>query len=129
MSLTRATYSERSEKTRDFVLGFVGWFILNILLNGLVFGLSLLVPWLGGSSTDFESYQTLQSTLGWVQLVCNGLLLLANIGAIVYFSFTRYWIALGALAAFATLLVLAICIAVIVGVACFAILAGSNSNP
>lgn len=130
MNVTRATYVDRSSKVRDFLLGFFGWFILNTVLNGLLFGLTLLVPLIGTSTTtDFDLYQTIQTGLGWVLLVCNGLLLLLNIGFIVYFARTRYWIALGALAAFATVLVLVICAAVFAGAACFAILSGAGSTP
>jgi hypothetical protein len=130
MNLTRATYAERADKVRDFVIGYLGWFILNALLNGVLFGVSLIAPAIGSSAPDnFELYQTIQNVLVWVQLACNGLLLLLNVGLIIYFALTRYWIALGALSAFATLLALALCAAIFVAVACFAIIASSGSGP
>lgn len=130
MNLTRATYVDRSEKVRDFLWGFFGWFILNTVFNGLLFGLSFVLPLIGTSTTtDIELYQTIQTGLGWVLLACNGLVLLLNVGLLIYYALTRYWIALGALASFATLLVLALCVAVFAGAACFVLLSGYGSNP
>lgn len=126
MKLTRAIYIERSKKVRDFVIGYLGWFILNTLLNGVLVGVSLAA--LNASVPD-ELFQTLSNVLTWVELGCNALLLLLNVGLIIYFALTRYWIALGALSAFATLLALALCAGIFLAVVCFAMLAGYGSGP
>ena len=39
MKLERKVYTTRNEKVLDFVLGFVGWFVV----NGLLYGCSILI--------------------------------------------------------------------------------------
>ena len=91
MKLERKIYTTRNEKVLDFVLGFVGWF----LINGLLYGCSILI--LQRMSFDAS---------GSIVAVLLGLLpLLVNIAALIFFAFTRRWIALGMLAAFALVLV------------------------
>jgi len=124
MNLQRHAYDTGGEKTMDFFIGFVGWFVINGILSGLSYGL-LLALTAAFSTADFETANTVQSIFG---LVTGCLSLLINIGALIYFGFTRYWIALGILGAFATALLIVICIAVIIGGICFAALY-SYSNP
>jgi len=118
MKLTRHTYATRNEKTVDFILGFVGWFVLNGLLAGLigaaVFGLSTLPSSPSGSGDD-----TAQALLGLVALAINCLPWLINLGLLIYFGLTRYWIALGALAAFGVLIVLVVCASLVFLAYCF----------
>ncbi len=119
MNLTRHTYATRNEKTIDFIIGFVGWFVLNGLLAGLigaaVFGLSTLpLP-----SSPPGSSDTAQALLGLVMLAINCLPWLINLGLLIYFGLTRYWIALGALAAFGVLIALVVCASLVFLAYCF----------
>jgi hypothetical protein len=105
MNLSRKIYTTRREKVIDFIVGFLGWFFI----NGLLY--TLLVFLIGQFSPDA------QSSLAVVLL---GLLpLLINIGALIYFGFTRRWIALGALAAFAAVLLLALLLGLLVYAICY----------
>jgi len=54
--------------------------------------------------------------------------ILINLGALAYFGFTRYWIALGILGAFAASLIATICISVLILGSCFALLAPYSSS-
>ena len=121
----RTVYETKAQKTRDFLIGFVGWFIFNVAANGLL----ALAPFLSATVPfDSPNYSTLQSTLGMVVLVCNIVVFALNIGSLIYFGLTRYWIALGELAAFGSLLALALCAAIVIGGVCFAILLSSTGN-
>ena len=105
MKLERKVYTTRSEKVLDFVIGFVGWF----LVNGLLYGCSIWVL----QSIDSSSSQSLPALL-------LGLLpLLINIGALIFFAFTRRWIALGMLAAFALVLVGVLLLGLVFYAICF----------
>jgi len=108
MRLTRRVYATKSQKAVDFAIGFVGWF----LLNGVLYGCGLY--YFGNVSSD-----------GTVAALLLGLPLLLNIGALVVFGFTRYWIALGALAAFALSLLAVLLIGLLIYAVCFS----SGSNP
>jgi hypothetical protein len=123
MNLTRRTYQNRNEKTIDFLIGFGGWFVLNVIFAGVGFGLVAALASVSSGYYYSESYNSLMSLL-WVMLTC--LPLLINIGAIIYFALTRYWIALGALAAFAGALLLTICLGSLIGAVCFTLLSGAD---
>ncbi|MFQ5611520.1 MAG: hypothetical protein ACE5H9_05250 [Anaerolineae bacterium] len=115
MALTRKTYETRNEKVIDFVIGFAGWFIGNGLLwlgFGLVFG---LVAEAGPIAGDQDLQEVLIAILGCLPL-------LINAAVLIYFAFTRHWIALGLLAAFGILLVLALLAALVLGATCFVLL-------
>src|SRR5690242_11101395 len=105
MRLERKVYTTRKEKVIDFVLGFFGWF----LVNGLLYGGSILILQAVGSNT---SDSTLALLLGLIPL-------LVNIAALIFFAFTRRWIALGILAAFALMLVAVLLIGIVLYVICF----------
>jgi hypothetical protein len=123
MNLTRKTYSTRNEKTIDFIIGFVGFFVLNGVVGGAG---SVIFSLLSATPLAFdENFQTL---LGFLSLALTCLPLLINLGLIIFFAFTHYWIALGALAAFAAALVVVICIALIWGAVCFALLAAYSAS-
>jgi hypothetical protein len=126
MNLTRKTYTTRNEKIIDFVIGFIGWFVLNGLLTVLVQAVSAGLS-LAGGALDGGGSGVSDVTLIVIGLVGLCVPLLINIGLLVYFALTRYWIALGALAAFALSLVAVICLGVVLGVTCFAALGGFNS--
>lgn len=117
----------RNEKIRDFLIGFVGWFVLNGFLTGIGWAVTVgLGTLLSRLSFNSDSAQTL---LGAVGLVVNCLPWLINIGLLIYFGLTRYWIALGALAAFGAVLFLLLCVAVVVWVMCFAGLSSFGGGP
>ena len=105
MKLERKVYTTRNEKVLDFVIGFVGWF----LVNGLLYGCSILIlQSMDSSSSD----SILALLLGLIPL-------LVNIAALIFFAFTRRWIALGILAAFALVLVGVLLIGIAIYVICF----------
>jgi hypothetical protein len=123
MNLTRKIYQARNEKTVDCLIGFGGWVVLNVIFAGIGFGLFVA---LGSVRPDYyysEGYNSLVSLLG-VMLTC--LPLLINIGAIIYFALTRYWIALGALVAFTASLLLIICLGSLISVLLFSLLSGAD---
>jgi len=124
VNLSRHTYETRSQKTAHFLIGFFGWFVLNVVVGGVLsFGVSLLSAAIPANDADA------QNILGYVSLGLSCLSLLLNVGLLIYFGFTRHWIAFGALAAFAVVLLLILCISVIVGVLCFGGLAGLGRQP
>lgn len=124
MNLTRKPYRTRGEKAMDFFIGFVGWFVV----NGLLWGITQVLLVALGSLTSNLDYATVNAitTFGGLALACLPFLL--NVAAVILFAFTRYWIALGILGAFAVTLLIIICIAILIGGICFAALYG-YSNP
>ena len=101
-----------AEKTGLFIIGFLGWFLINGVVGGLVIWLSSIG----------------NNTVQAVALMFNGLLLLANPAALVVLAFfpRGRWLAMGALAAIAV----AFCIVLIVGASlaaiCFSSLGKGN---
>lgn len=116
MDFTPKVYETEAERRRDFIIGFIGWFILNIIFSACVGVISAFVNGAIGSVTDPVTYDTITTFFG---LFITCLPLLLNVGGIIYFGFTRSWIALGALAAFAALLVLSIILTICFLAACF----------
>ena len=105
MKLERKVYTTRNEKVIDFVLGFVGWF----LVNGLLYGCSIAIL----QAIDSSSSQS-------IPVLLLGLLpLLINIGALISFAFTRRWVALGILSAFALVLVGVLLLGLVFYVICY----------
>lgn len=118
--MRRKIYETPGEKRRDFWIGFIGWFILNIALGVIGFLISLVMtPMI--SNMDFETGSSLYNT---VSLILSCLPLLLNVGLMVLFAFTRSQIALGMLTAFGVALAITICLGVIATAACFVILSG-----
>ena len=75
MKLESKVYTTRNEKVIDFVLGFVGWF----LVNGLLYGCSIAILQAMASGTPDS-----------IPVLLLGLLpLLINIGALVFFAAYR----------------------------------------
>jgi hypothetical protein len=120
--MKRKVYETKSQKLVDFFIGFIGWFFVNIglaVLVNLPYGYFIANPDALGSNPDQAAqYLGIITTLSW----CIPLVL--NVLALIFFAFTRYWIALGALAAFAASLIIAICLGVLFAAACFTILSG-----
>ena len=84
MKLIRKTYTTRPEKTIDFIVGFVGWFVIHSLYYGLTF-------FIGDQMGIYEELLT----------PCLCLPPPVTILALILLSLTRYWIASGALSAVA----------------------------
>lgn len=105
MNFTRKVYTERREKVIDFLIGFGGWYAINSLMYVLLVSIASQVSTLDN-----------MNVVGILLLV---LPLLVNIAAIVVAGFTRYWIALGALAAFALLLFGVLVLSLLVYAICF----------
>lgn len=125
MRITRHSYTTRGEKTIDFMIGFVGWFIFNIIVGGAVYlGPTFLDSILVAGQTDPQRIVDLQNIVGFVALGLSGLSWLLNIGLLFFFGFTRYWIALGMLAALAVSGLIILCLGVMMGVLCFSAFAG-----
>lgn len=105
MKLQRKVYATRGEKVLDFVLGFAGWF----LVNGLIYGCSIVILQAGLFDT---SDSVLPVLLGLLPL-------LLNIAVVILFAFTRRWIALGILAAFALVLLGVLLLGLLVYAICY----------
>jgi hypothetical protein len=78
----RHTYTSRRERRIDFWVAFAGWFVIN---SAVIF----LISQMSGNTAP---------------PIVAGLLLLANIGAPIVMAFTRAYLALGILVAFASAL-------------------------
>ncbi|HNP71996.1 MAG TPA: hypothetical protein PLO33_14960 [Kouleothrix sp.] len=102
MNFTPKQYATRNEKIVDFVLGFLGWY----LVNGLLYTCSVML--LGQTNGD-----------NWLVLTLLGLPLVLNIAALIVLARLRRWIALGALAAFAAMLVLVLILGILAYAVCF----------
>jgi hypothetical protein len=112
----RKVYETRQEKTRDFIIGV----LICLVLNGLLFGCSLLVPYILFNSTAPTS--SLQDTLNAIAILSVYILpWVLNLGLLIYFAFTRPWIALGGLALFGVFLALVILAGIVFLVYCFVV--------
>jgi hypothetical protein len=103
MKLTRKVYTTRNEKILDFVIGFVGW----CLINGLMYACSITFLTYAGAQQDSISIALLVVPL------------IVNIVGLIFLGMTRRWIALGALAAFALLLLGVLLIGLLIYTICF----------
>jgi hypothetical protein len=103
MKLTRKIYATRNEKILDFVIGFVGWYFI----NGLMYACSFM----------FLTYVSVQEDS--ISLALLVVPLIVNIISLIVLGMTRRWIALGALVAFALLLLGALVIGLLVYAICF----------
>ena len=103
MKLTRKIYATRNQKILDFVIGFVGW----CLINGLMYACSF---------TFLTYIDTQQDSIAIALLIVP---LIVNVVALILLGMTRRWIALGALAAFALLLLGTLVIGLLVYAICY----------
>jgi hypothetical protein len=111
--LARKVYTSRRDKILDFIIGLVGWLFFNsIVFAALIF-----------ASTRVDGSSQIANTLF---LISSCGVLMLNLGAVIVLAFTRHWIALGALAAFAALLALPIILGIVFGIACFVALVGGS---
>lgn len=99
MKLKRKAYETQGQKALDFLAGFFGCYVVNAVI------LSIAAPALGG----------LSDAAGYVLLA---LILAVNAIAIVLLALSRTWIALGALAAYASAFLLVLVIAALIRAAC-----------
>ncbi len=105
MKIERKLYESRGEKTKDFFLGV----LLFVLINAIsAFLFSLLA-----NQTNAQGEFTAMTGL-----LPNCLLFLINLGLLVGFGFTRYWIALGMLGTFSFLLALSVLAGIVLGIIC-----------
>lgn len=113
MRLRRHEYMGPEERRRDLIIGFVGWWVVNILLTlvqGLVYSQLVRVQ---SEDSGVQTLVTLATGIAalvpWV----------VNIGGLIYFALTRSRIALGALAAFGVAALIVVCLGLLVAAACF----------
>ena len=122
MNGTPFVYTTQAEKQRDFILGVLGWIVLNVLLYVILFvagillsfgqiGLAAILP------RDFSAIGGLYTLLSLV--VQCGIPLAGNIGALIYFAMVRRWIAIGGLAAFGAVLLCGLVAGIFISVVCF----------
>jgi len=120
MRFQRKVYETRSQKVGDFFLG-VGLIIGIDVVFGVILSLSGGVgSWLFGSNYN-SAVASIGSMLS-IFLYC--LPFVVNIGAIIYFSLTRYWIALGMLA----IIALGLLISLFLAAACFVLIGGGAAG-
>ncbi|MBE7534640.1 MAG: hypothetical protein HS124_02775 [Anaerolineales bacterium] len=122
--LARREYTDPAEKKRDFWIGVIIFFVLNIVLTlcqwGLGFGLL-------SASSNFAATDSVSSALESILYLIFALAPWAiNIGLIVYFALTRSQIALGMVAGFGIALAIVICLGVLFTVWCFASLSAGS---
>jgi hypothetical protein len=122
MNVSRHTYETSTEKTIDFLMGFVGWWVANVVFAAIT---QFVVPLVSLPLNNADP--SLAPLFTVISLALSCLPLLVNVAAIVAFAFTRYWVALGALAGFGSALVIALCIGLVVGAICFAALASYSA--
>jgi hypothetical protein len=110
---TRKVYTTRKEKTVDLIIGIVIFVVLNVIVGALYAGLIQLSLYLtpSGSSSTANILQVLGFAMNCLPIVL-------NIGLMVFFAFTRPWIALGMLAALGVLLAISLCLGVVAGAVC-----------
>ncbi len=99
----------RPEKLRDFLLGFFGSIVINVLVWG---GLVAFGVW----QTDYA----------WISALCGNLVLLLNLIALVFLLLKRKWAGLGMLAAIGLAFALVILAGIIFTAWCFYALAGGK---
>lgn len=115
MFFVRKVYETRSQKVGDFFLG-IGLFIAVNVASGVIasLGMSLL------ASLSISNTSAAQTIWSFLVFLLYALPFAVQIGLLIYFGLTRYWIALGMLGAFAAslllvLLFVAVCFALIYG--------------
>lgn len=127
MNLTRHTYATSGQKVLDFALGFFGWYLLNSLLWGcgqLMLAL-VIAPF---TSTATPNTDLMATAVSVISMCITCVPMLANIGLLIYFGLTRYWITLGALSAFVLTTIMVLCLGILVGATCLGVLSGVG-NP
>jgi hypothetical protein len=114
MFLRRKTYTTRGEKAVDFFVGFAGWWVLNLAM----WAVQAAVGYWAISRVNDPG--PLASLLGNLSGLLGQLGFALSIVAIAVFAFIRHWISLGALAGFASALLLVLCAGLVFLAVCFA---------
>lgn len=112
---------------RDFWIGFVGWWVINIcagtVQSMMVYGAVAISPnMVDGSTPDFSSM------IGLLSQGLGCLVMLANIAAIVYFLFKRKYLAFGILAAFGLSIAITLCLGLLFMVGCFVLISAAGNR-
>ena len=105
---------ELAKKRRDFWLGVGLFFLLNIVLYGINFAVSLV---LSSISLPYETTSTFNTIL--FNAILGFLPFIINIGALIFLAFKRPQMALGMLAGFGISLAIVVCLFLITLVVCF----------
>lgn len=118
MFFKRKVYETGSQKVGDFFFGIALFVGINIAF-GVIAGLgsSIFVSLTGASGNP-----TVQAFWNMALFLISILPFVIQIGLIIYFGLTRYWIALGMLGAFAASLLLVLLFVAF----CFALIYGFN---
>jgi len=118
MYFERKVYETRSQKVGDFFLG-IGLFIAVNIASGVISTLFTGIVVSMSSAWNSSALQTLSGLLIFLVYV---LPFAVQVGLLIYFGLTRYWIALGILGAFAVSLLLVLLFVA----ACFVMIYGYN---
>lgn len=114
---SRKEYANPAEKKKDFWIGVVLFFVLNILLVACQWGLGFGLVSVSPNLPSDEISSALGTIFSWIMILLPWAL---NIGLIVYFAFTRSQIAVGMLAGFGIALALVVAAGILFMVVCFA---------
>ncbi|GIK10906.1 MAG TPA: hypothetical protein PKC99_04210 [Anaerolineales bacterium] len=114
---SRKEYASPAEKKKDFWIGVVLFFVLNILLVACQWGLGFGLVSVSPNLPSDEISSALGTILSWIMILLPWAL---NIGLIVYFALTRSQIAVGMLAGFGIALALVVAAGILFMVVCFA---------
>jgi hypothetical protein len=101
--MKRKKYLTRRDKIVDFVIGFIGVFVLNAAIYLSLNGIFFLVDIVGYGQAGAGDLIRQVGTYAMLVLPCA-----INIGLLLFFAWWRPWIALGALFALGSLIVLPI---------------------
>ena len=105
--MKRKKYLTKEEKINDFVIGFVGLFVLNGAIYLLLYAIVGFVQE-GAGEIIQQIISIAASILPWV----------INVGLLVFCAWWRSWIAIGALSALGFLVMLSILAGICCAVAC-----------
>jgi hypothetical protein len=101
--MKRKEYLTKQDKIVDFIIGFIGVFVLNVAIYFSLNGIFFLVDIVGYGQAGAGELIYQVGTYAMLVLPCA-----INIGLLLFFAWWRPWIALGALSALGSLIVLPI---------------------
>jgi hypothetical protein len=102
VKLTRKTYTTRNEKIIDFVIGFVGFIVLNTIMWLVI--IRLVVILFGLPPNNSLILQLAQLAIQIILVIP----FIIDIALLIFFDSRHKWIAFGILGAFALLLLVAL---------------------
>jgi hypothetical protein len=115
--MKRKKYLTGRDKIVDFVIGFIGVFVLNAAIYLSLNGIFFLVDIVGYGQAGAGDLIHQVGTYAMLVLPCA-----INFGLLLFFTWWRPWIALGALSALGSMIVLAILAGVCLVVGCLTII-------